>query len=102
MMGTPVEYFGLMGYDNFKQKYVSVFHDSMGTNLLPSEGTLNKDATELMLWGPMDEPMTGQTDKSVLYKYRFVSPDEIVFEVHDLHIGGTKTCVVEVAYKRSK
>lgn len=102
MMGQPVEQFGTLGYDNFKQKFVAVFHDSLSTNLLTSEGTLNADGTTLMLWGSMDEPMTGQTDKSVRYDYVFESNDLFSIQVHDLHIGGPKTKVIEIRFTRKK
>lgn len=102
MMGQPIEQFGTLGYDNFKQKFVGAFHDSLGTNLLTAEGTLNADGTTLMLWGNMDEPMTGQTDKSVRYDYVFESNDVFLIQVHDLHIGGPKTKVIEIRFTRKK
>ena len=102
MFGMPVKQFGMMGYDNFKQKYVASWHSSLETTLSVAEGTLTQDGKRLMLWGSMDEPMTGQTDKTVRYDYIFRTADEIVVQVHDLHIGTDKTKVVEVVYKRKK
>ena len=102
MMGTPMETWGVLGYDNFKQKYVSSWHDNLGTVLLHSEGTLDLTGKELMMWGSMDEPMTGQTDKTVRYHYKFTDKDTMIFEVHDLHIGQGKTKVIEMVFTRKK
>lgn len=102
MMGQPITEFGVFGYDNFKQKYVSTYLNSMTTVLLPSEGNFDQSGKNLILYGPMDEPMTGEHDKMVKYVTRIQGPDRHVFEVHDLAIGEQNTKVVEVTYTRKK
>ena len=57
---------------------------------------------ELMLWGSMDEAMTGQTDKTVRSHYKFPDKDTMILEVHDLHIGQGKTKVIEMVFERKK
>lgn len=100
VMGQENRGFTMIGYDNYKQKYVSAQVDSTTTALLSAEGNFDQTGDLLMMFGLMDEPMTGEHDKLVKYQWRFLDADHIVLEVHDLPIGETKTKVVEVKYSR--
>lgn len=102
MMGRPIEGFTLMGYDNFKQSFVATSVQSLDTAMLRFEGDLSRDGKSLVMYGKMDEYLTGEHDKMVKYAFRFVDDDTIVLEVHDLHIGETGSMVVEQTLKRVK
>lgn len=102
MMGMPLEVHSWLGYDNFKQSYVSTDVNSIETAMRHAEGDLLQDGSALILYGTLDEYLTGENDKMVKYAWRFVSDDEMALEVHDLPIGETNTKVVEVRYKRKK
>lgn len=102
MMGTPMKTVSIHGYDNFKKKYVSTVINSTTTALLHAEGNFDASGKNLITYGPMDEPMTGEHDKAVRYVTRFVDADTFVFEVHDLAIGEKDNKVVAVTYKRKK
>ena len=102
MMGMPMRATTILGYDNYKTKYVSTTVNSLTTQLLTAEGNFDKDRKNLITYGTMDEPMTGEHDKCVRYVTRLVDADKFVFEVHDLAIGETNTKVVEVVYTRKK
>ncbi|MGQ0552754.1 MAG: DUF1579 domain-containing protein [Planctomycetota bacterium] len=64
-MGQPFEGLGLMGYDNFKQQYVALWADSMGTFLMPV-GSGNADATgrAISIHRACPHPVTGQPFKT--------------------------------------
>ncbi len=100
MMGQPITQFCLLGFDNFKKKYVVTYVDSMSTAMLSSEGFTTQDRGTLVCYGPMDEPLTGENDKPVKYVWRFPDAKTIVFELHDLAIGEPNTKVVEVTYRK--
>ncbi len=100
MMGMQIKGFGVSGYDNFKKKFVGSWFDSLSTALLTFEGSLDETGAVLNQWGPMDEPMTGEHDKPVRYTTRIVDENKFIFEIHDLAIGGDKTKVIEVEYRR--
>ncbi|MCZ6603014.1 MAG: DUF1579 family protein, partial [Planctomycetota bacterium] len=102
MMETPWKWTYFLGYDNFKKKFVGASITSMSTMLLTYEGGLDQTGTELMMWGPMDEPTTGEHDKPVRYHWKFEGKDKISIEVHDLMIGGNHTKVIQVDYVRKK
>ena len=101
MMGMPMQTCWLMGYDNFKQSYVTTTVNSMDTAMLRFEGDLTQDGKALISYGTLDEYMTGEHDKMVKSVFRFLSDTEFVVEVHDLPIGETGTKVFEVRYTKS-
>lgn len=102
MMGRPLETFWIMGYDNFKMSYVATSVHTMDTSMIRSEGDLDPGGDVLIMYGTLDEYLTGEHDKMVKSVYRFLSEDEIVMELHDLPIGEKNTKVVEVRFKRSR
>jgi len=102
MMGQPMRGFGLQGYDNFKQKHVSMWVDDSTTTLTTSEGNLDQTGKILWAFGLMDEPMTGEHDKTVRYVTRWLADDKFVFEIHDLPMSETEPKVVEITYTRRK
>lgn len=100
MMGQPIKSFMIMGYDNFKQSYVTSHVSTMDTAMLHSEGDMDPGGKVLLTYGTLDEYLTGEHDKMVKYVWRFVSDDKIVFEIHDLPIGEKNTMVIEITYTR--
>jgi hypothetical protein len=92
----------LLGYDNFKERYVSTMVDSMQTCMNSASGHFDESGDDLILWGTIDEPMTPEQDKTVKYVYRGFGQDAFVFEIHDMMIGESNTKVVEIAFKRKK
>ncbi len=102
LMGMPLTAWSILGYDNYKKKFVCTTVDSMTTVMLYGEGMLDQSKKSLLLYGPMDEPITGEHDKPVKYAMRILGPDKNVWEVHDLAIGETNTKVVEFVFTRAK
>jgi hypothetical protein len=101
-LGRPLQVCSIMGYDNFKQSFVVTNVSNMDTAMNHSEGDLDPAGKVLLVYGTLDEYLTGEHDKMVKTVYRFLSADEIVMEVHDLPIGEKNTKVVEVRYRRAK
>ena len=99
-MGAPLRTFMLIGYDNFKQSYVTTNVSSMDTSMIRSEGDMDPSGKALISYGTLDEYLTGEHDKMVKSVWRFEGPDRMVLEVHDLPIGETNTKVFEIAYER--
>jgi hypothetical protein len=99
-----VEYTGRMtiGFDNYKNKFVAVFIDSLGTSMRTAEGMLDQTKTTLSLWGAMDEWMTDEHDKPVMYRYNIIDHDHFDLEIHDLGIVPGETTVITMVFKRLK
>jgi hypothetical protein len=102
MMGMPIEGFGILGYDNFKMSFVNAFVSTMDTALNTSEGDLDQGGKNLISYGRLDEYLTGEHDKTFKTAWRFISDDEMLFEVHDFAIGEVGTKVIEIRYTRKK
>ncbi|MEQ8768479.1 MAG: DUF1579 family protein [Planctomycetota bacterium] len=102
LMGMPMDSFYILGYDNFKQSYVTCAVNSIETALRTSEGDIDPRTGALIAYGTIDEYLTGEHDKMVKYVYRLPSPDKLVIEVHDLPIGETGTKVIEMTFNRKK
>jgi len=101
LMGIPLKGRTTLGYDNFKKKFTAVFIDNLGTSIRTAQGSLDHSAKVLSLWGTMDEWMTGEHDKPVMYRYRIADQDTIVFEIFDLSITDGEAKVIEVLHTRS-
>ena len=102
MMGMKMQLRTILGYDNFKKKYVSCSVNSMETAMRHAEGNFGKDDSALYTYGFVDEYMTGEHDKTSAFVYRFEGPDSFTIEVHDLSIGIQDAKVMEFAYTRKK
>jgi len=102
MNGKPGSGLWILGYDNFKERYVATMVDSMQTCMNDASGHFDASGDDLFLWGTIDEPMTPEQDKTVKYVFRGFGKDHFVFEVHDMMIGETDTKVVEIAFDRRK
>ncbi|MEX1023607.1 MAG: DUF1579 family protein [Planctomycetota bacterium] len=102
LMGMPGQSFQTMGYDKLKQSYVWNHITTYDTAMNHAEGDLTPDGKALILYGTLDEYLTGEHDKLVKYVYRFLSDDSFVLEVHDLAIGETNTKVLEFRYARKE
>jgi hypothetical protein len=96
--GQPAEGFLLIGYDNFKQNYVLTAVTSLDTRMSRTQGDLDGDA--LLTYGTFDRYATGESDQMVKQVWRFVSPDKIVFEVHDLGQREPHDKILETTYTR--
>ena len=64
------------------------------------EGDVDPKTSALLMYGTLDEYLTGEHDKMVKTVTRFLSADKIVMEIHDLAIGEDNTKVLEVTYTR--
>jgi len=101
-MDKPNRGLTLLGYDNFKQRFVSTTVDSLNTAMNSSSGLFDQTGDHLTLWGTMDEPMTPEQDKQVKYVFRNFGKDTWTLEIHDMMIGESNTKVFEVEYARKK
>ena len=100
LLGQPFEGMGVTSYDKFAGQYVFFWADSMGTGTYLSRGFANQDGSAIEAYGTMDEPMLNMRGKTVKYVLRTIDENSHAFEIHDLHIGGDNTKVMEMVYTR--
>ncbi|HYE62629.1 MAG TPA: DUF1579 domain-containing protein [Phycisphaerales bacterium] len=101
MMGQPMKGLSIIGYDNFNKCFVSSWVDNHSTAMITSTGSLDQTGKVLTMFGRMDEPMTGEHNKTVRFQTTFVDKDTRKFTIDEVQYGQPFT-VVEITYKRAK
>jgi len=96
MMGKPFTGRGIFGYDNTKQKFVSVWLDDMNTGIHVSEGRGDHGNKVISLEGKSNCAATGQQDVPMGQIIRVLSPDKHMVELYN---DGRKT--MEITYTRA-
>ena len=99
MMGGTFKGIGIMGYDNLKEKYVSVWMDNMGTMIMSAEGEGDESGKVFNLSGKFDDPAGGEkrTYRAVT---RVVNDDKIVDEMYASDQDGNEFKNMELIYTR--
>ena len=98
MMGQPFTGRTLLGYDNVKQTYNSVWVSDMQTSLFTSQGKGDNANKVITLEGKSTCAATGRTDVPMKTVLRLISPDKHVLEMFDGSKGNAKT--MEITYTR--
>lgn len=96
MMGKPFTGRGIFGFDNTKQKFVSIWLDDMNTAINVSEGRGDNNNQVISLEGKANCPATGQKDVPMGQIIRILGPDKHVVELYN---DGRKT--MEITYTRA-
>lgn len=98
MMGRKFNGRSLMGYDNTKQTFNSVWVDDLHTSMFTSEGRGENGNKVITLEGKSTCAATGRRDIAMKQVWRVISPEKHVFEMFDGSKGNAKT--LEVTYIR--
>lgn len=100
MMGMPFKGRDMIGYDNLKEKYFSVWIDNVSTGPMTAWGSWDAESKTLTLEGKAMDPMTGEEvdskstvkfleDGSTIYEEYMPGPDGEMFK--HMEIRSTKT-----------
>ena len=81
MMGKPFTGRSLLGYDNVKQKFTSVWVSDMQTSTFTSEGKGENGNKVITLEGKGVCAATGRTDIPMKEVFRVLGPDKYTFEM---------------------
>lgn len=101
MMGQPFNGFGISGYDNYRKQYVDMWVDSMSTSMATMRGNTMPGSDVMVMFGEMDEPMTGEIGKIVRNVITRHSDDHFTFEMQEVMYGEPFT-VMTIEYRRRK
>jgi hypothetical protein len=100
MRGKPYFGEGIIGYDNYKSKFMLFWVDNIGTSASYSYGTASADYKCYTFHGTIDEPMTGERDKPIRLVYEFETNDRLVFKIF-VNIGKPEESnPLEIVYTR--
>jgi len=96
MMGKPFTGRGIFGFDNTKQKFVSIWLDDMNTGIYTSEGKGDNGNKVITLEGKANCAATGEHDVPMGQVIRVLSHDKHTVE---LYHDGRKT--MQITYTRA-
>jgi len=98
MMGKPFRGRSLMGFDNTKQAFNSVWVDDMHTSMFTSEGKGENGNKVITLEGRSTCAATGRRDIPMKVVIRVINSDKHTFEMFDGSKGDART--MEIIYTR--
>jgi hypothetical protein len=99
MMGKPFTGRSLMGYDNIKQTFNTIWVSDMQTSIFTSEGKGDSGNKVITLEGKSTCAASGQKDVPIKTVFRLISPDKHVFEMYDSSKGANAK-TMEITYTR--
>ncbi len=99
--GMPFEGMSIVGYDNMKKKFVSIWIDNMGTGLMQSEGTYDKSTKTLTFDTMGPDVMTGKYEKMRSVE-KIISKDKWIVEMYKAMPDGKDFKTMEITYTRTK
>ncbi|HNO79844.1 MAG TPA: DUF1579 domain-containing protein [Phycisphaerae bacterium] len=101
MMGQPFVGRSILGYDNVKGKYVSIWFDNMGTGISQMEGTYD-EATKTLTTSGISEMTPGEKTKMRMTD-KEVDKDTHMMEMYmSMGEGAPEMKVMEIKYTREK
>ena len=98
-MGQKFEGMGIIGYDNVKKEYTSVWVDSMSPGMMTATGSYDAEKNQLIETGSYTDPMTGQ-EKSFRGVTTIIDKDNHTFEFYTEGPDGKEFRQMEITYKR--
>jgi hypothetical protein len=102
MMGMPFNGMGIYGFDNVSGKFVSSWIDNMGTGIMSSVGTMDKDGKVIRWDGSMNDPVTGKPSKEHMV-ITVIDDDHHTFEMFGTPPGAKKEMkVMTIDYVRKQ
>ncbi|MBP1766746.1 MAG: hypothetical protein H6P98_861 [Candidatus Aminicenantes bacterium] len=103
MMGMNYMGLEIIGYDLFKNKYVTFWIDSMSTGFATFSGSLDESGKVLTETGEFPDPMTaGKTTQKVKNVTKFVEDGKYMFAMFMVQPDGTEFKSMELTATRKK
>lgn len=99
-MGQKFTGMGLLGYDNVKGKYESIWLDTMSTTLMRAEGSYDESTKTLKDKGSFSSPVTADKTDKFRSEWQMVSKNKMVFSLYGANEGGPEFKMMEVTYTK--
>ena len=96
----PFKGMGIVGYDNYAEKYFSFWIDNMSTMFFLQTGTANEDGSVITMEGTYDDFITGQKNKKSKTVIKVVDKNKRVMDMYDTTPDGQEYKSMELTYTR--
>ena len=100
-MNSPFRDFGMIGYDNYKQKFTAYWCFDIGTQASFVYGTPTADGKMIVFHGTTDEAMSGRRDVPMRLVYRWPDERTMIFEIWSELGFPNEFKSLEITYKRA-
>lgn len=100
VMGSPFQGIDILGYDNFREQYISLWIDNMSTAFMTARGKYDADRNAIITTGRVDDIMTGERDKLFRNVTRIIDENNMIFEMYTTGPDGKEFKALEVRSTR--
>lgn len=100
-MGKPFTGMGLLGYDNVRGEYQSIWIDNMSTSIMTSTGSYDASTKTLSETGTYSCPMTGEKNKTARSEWKFTDKKNYTFTMYTNDKDGNEFKNLEIEYKKN-
>ncbi|MDZ4676715.1 MAG: DUF1579 domain-containing protein [Oligoflexia bacterium] len=102
-MGMPFEGMGLVGYDNIKNKYETIWLDNMGTGVMHGTGDFDAATKTLTDSGEFSCPMKKERKSTYRGEWKVIDKNNMTYTMHGPGMTDNKEFkMMEMTYKRVK
>lgn len=99
-MGKPFEGRGLIGYDNVRESYSSVWIDNIGTGIMTSQSKYNPETKTIEESGTYACPMTGKKDQKYRATLNLAEPEKMIYTMFMTDPSGKEFKGMEITYTK--
>ncbi len=100
-MGQPFEGTGIVGYDNVRGQYQSIWFDNMMTGIMVMTGQFDAASNTLKESGKNSCPMTGEKDRECRADWKIVDANQNVYSSYTTGPDGKEFKAMEIVYTRA-
>lgn len=100
-MGQPFEGIGIVGYDNIKGEYSSIWIDSMMTGIMSAAGQYDAATKTLTETGSLSCPVTGEKHKPFRGELKIIDNDHYAYSMYSMGPDGQEFKGFEITYTRA-
>lgn len=100
MEGNRFEGMDVIGYDNFRNEYISFWIDNHTTSFMVARGSYDPNAKTITMRGKHDDTMHGKKDKPFRTVTTIEGNDKLVYEMFTLGPDGKEFKVLQVTSTR--
>ncbi len=102
MMGHPFEGIGIVGYDNMKGEYSTLWMDNMSTSMMTGSSHYDPATKTFSESGSFACPMTGEKNKPYRAAFKLMGNDRFSYEMFMKGEDGKEFRTMEIQYQRAK